>query len=283
MLKLYNGIEIPQIGLGAEVIRFGDEYSQAFQNEYAFYCYAIESGVCTLFDTAATYLRNDEALGQAIFDTKKRNDVKIMTKIANSQQRSGDIRRAFEGHLRYLKTDYVDFYLIHWPNIGTYIDTYHEMEKLYEEGLVKAIGVCNCNIHHLRELEYYANIKPMINQFEITPVFTQDALVNYCKYMDILPVAYSPVGRMHDVLIKGEPVRKLADKYKKTPAQIILKWNEQLKRTAIVRTRNKEHFREIFSDLKDFELTEKEICWINSMNDNIRLRYNADMADFELL
>ena len=123
----------------------------------------------------------------------------------------------------------------------------------------------------------------MINQFEITPVFTQDALVNYCKAFDIMPIAYSSIGRMHDVLIKGEPIRKLSQKYEKTPAQIITRWNMQLNRIALVRTRNKDHFKDVFKGVRDFELTEKEIWWINSMNDNIRLRYNADMTDFETL
>lgn len=282
-LNLYNGVEIPYLGLGAEIIRFGEENHKAFENEYEFYCYALQSGVCSLFDTSAAYSRNDEALGNAIFDSGKRNDVQIMTKISNVQQRTGEIRKAFEGHLKYLKTDYVDIYLIHWPLTGRFIQTYNEMEKLYEEGLVKAIGVCNCNIHHLKELEYAANIKPMINQFEITPVFTQDALVNYCKAYDIMPVAYSAVGRMHDVLIKGEPIRKLSIKYNKTPAQIIMKWNEQLGRCALMRTRNKSHFEEVFMNNSEFFLTEKDICWINSMNDNIRLRYNSDMTDFEPL
>ena len=282
-LKLYNGVEIPNIGLGAKIIGFGEENQKAFDAEYDFYSYAIESGACTMYDTSAAYSRNDEALGQAIYDSGKRKEVRIMTKVSNAQQRQGNIRKAFEGHLKYLKSDYVDYYLIHWPNTGTYIKTYLEMEKLYEEGLIKAIGVCNCNIHHLRELECYANIKPMINQFEITPIFTNDALVNYCKAFDIMPIAYSAVARMHDVLVRGEPIRKLSEKYNKTPSQIIMKWNEQLGRPALVQTRNAEHFHEMFSKNNDYSLSEKEIFWINSMNDNVRFRYNSDMADFSIL
>lgn len=203
-----------------------------------------------------------------------------MTKISNSQQRDGNIRYSFEKHLQYLQTDYVDIYLLHWPQTGTFIKTYLEMEKLYEEGLVKAIGVCNCNIHHINELMSVASIRPMINQIEITPIFTQTALVNYCKAYDILPVAYSPLARMHDVLIKSRPIHELTKKYKKTEAQIIMKWNELNERTAIVRTRNKSHFAELINDISDFTLSDKEVYWINSLDDNIRLRYNSDTADF---
>lgn len=283
MFKLYNGQEIPQVGLGAKIVRFGENNSGELNREYEFYIHALFSKSCTLFDTSAAYGRNDEALGNAIYDSKVRDKIKIMSKVSNKQQREGDIRRAFESHLKYMKTDYIDYYLVHWPQIGTFIKTYKEMEKLYEEGLIKAIGVCNCNIHHLKELEYDANIKPMINQFEITPLLTQDALVNYCKAFDILPIAYSAVGRMHDVLIRAEAIRVIARRYHKSPAQIILKWNEQLGRTALVQTRNKEHFKEIFVDNVGYTLTEKEICWINSLNNNIRLRYDPDTADFNVL
>ena len=283
MLKLYNGVEIPSLGLGAREIAFGQLGEAELARDYNFYIKAILSGQCSLYDTSAAYGRNDEALGRAILDTDSRSRVMIMSKVSNAQQREQSLRRAFEAHLKYMNTDYLDVYLIHWPQIGTFTKAYLELEKLYEEGLVKAIGVCNCNIHHLKELASVANIKPMINQFEITPVFTQDALVNYCKAFDIMPIAYSALGRMHDVLMKSEPIRVLAQRYKKTPAQIIVKWNQQLSRVALVSTRNEEHFKELFQQNEDYTLTDKEICWINSLNDNIRLRYDPDMIDFTVL
>ena len=282
-LTLNNGLRIPNIGLGAVIIPAGDDGLEKYKKEYEFYSWVIERGGCTLFDTSAAYQRNDEALGNAIFDSGKRNQLQIMTKISNRQQREGNIRKAVEAHLKYLKTDYVDLYLIHWPQTGTFIETYRELEKVYNDGLAKAIGVCNCNIHHLKELKHEGLTVPAVNQFEITPLFTNDSLVNYCKAFDIMPIAYSSVGRMHDVLIKAEPIRLLAKKYGKSPVQIIIKWNEQLGRCALVETRNQKHYEEIFFELSDFALDEKEICWINSLNDNIRLRYNPDMADFMCL
>lgn len=277
MLRLYNGVEIPQLGLGAKNVGTIEEY----ENDYEFYSYAIEKG-CIFYDTSAAYGRNDEALGQAVLDSGKRKNIKIMTKISNLQQKSNDIRRECEAHLKYLKTDYVDYYLIHWPQPGTFIKAYQELEKLYEEGIARAIGVSNCNIHHLKELEIYTNIKPMINQFEITPQLTQDALVNYCKAFEIMPVAYSALGEMSDNLHYAEPIRSLAKKYNKTTAQIILKWNEQLGRPALTTTRNREHFKESFLDNVGYELLEKEIFWINSINDNVRVRFNPDTVDYSI-
>lgn len=275
MLKLYNGVEIPILGLGAKAVGTKEE----FNKEYEFYSYSIEKG-CIFFDTSAAYGRNDEALGKAVLDSGKRKDIKLMTKISNTQQRSDDIRRECEAHLKYLETDYVDYYILHWPQPGTYIRAYRTLEKLYEEGLVRAIGVSNCNIHHLKELAMCTNIKPTINQFEITPQLTQDALVNYCKAFDVMPVAYSALGEMSDNLHYAEPIRSLAKKYNKTTAQIVLKWNEQLRRPALTTTRNKTHFEESFLTNVGYELEEKEIYWINSVNDNIRVRFNPDTVDY---
>lgn len=278
MLELYNNTTIPEIGLGAREVWTQEGY----EKEYMFYLHAIENG-CELYDTSAAYGRNDEALGQAIMDSGKRDKVKVMTKISNPQQKSDDIRRECERHLKFLKLDYVDYYLIHWPQPGTFIKAYQTLERLYDEGLAKAIGVSNCHIHHLKELEMRTNIKPMINQFEITPLLTQDSLVNYCKAFDILPVAYSALGEMNANLHYSEPIRKLAKKYNKTTAQIILKWNEQLKRPALTTTRNKDHFKESFMDNKGYVLDEKELFWINSVNDNVRVRFNPDTVDYSIM
>lgn len=127
-----------------------------------------------------------------------------------------------------------------------------------------------------------ATVVPAVNQFEIHPLFTQEALINYCYANDIQPIAYSPIGRMHDVLIKSRPIYELSQKYQKSAVQIILRWHYQLGRTAIPRTLNKEHFDDIF-DVENFEMTPKEIARISSLNENIRLRYNPDTCDFSRL
>ena len=283
-IVLSNGMKMPKIGLGANGIWGGEEAkkSELAKKQYDIYSYALMSGKCRLFDTSGSYGWNEEILGDAIHETGNREEVLIMTKIGNRAQRENNIRKSIEKSLKRLKTDYIDIYLIHWPQYGTFIETYLQMEKLYKEGIVKAIGVCNCNIHHLEELSQYANISPMINEIEVHPLFTQDTLNNYCFANDIKVVSYSPVGRMHDVLIKARPIRELAKKYEKTPAQIILRWHYQLNRVAIPQTKNKNHFDEIYA-IDQFSLTDKEVAWISSMNDNIRLRYNPDYCDFSAL
>lgn len=283
-ITLRNGIEIPCMGLGAKGIWGGEEarYSKLADTQYEIYKYALESQKCRLYDTSGSYGWNEEILGNALRDTKRRKDVVLMTKIGNKAQRQGSVRRALEESLDKLQTDYIDVYLIHWPQTGTFVDTYLEMEKLYREGLVKAIGVCNFHQHHIEELMQKAEIMPMVNEFEIHPLFTQESLVHYCFAKEIAVIAYSPVGRMHDVLVKSKPIFELSQKYQKTPAQIILRWHYQLKRIAIPCTLRKEHFDEIFA-IASFELTEREMAWISSLNENIRLRYNPDTCDFSRL
>lgn len=283
-ITFYNGVRVPALGLGARGIWGGipARDSGLAESEYVKYCYAINSGLCRLFDTSESYGWNEEVLGNAIRDTGVRKELTLITKVGNHSQTEGNIKRAFERSLSRLKTDYIDVYLMHWPQYGTFINTWLEMEKLYEEGLVRAIGVCNCQIHHLEELLQRTNITPMVHEFEIHPLFTQETLINYCIAKDIRVMAYSPLGRMHDVLIKSKPVQTLAKKYAKTPVQILVRWHYQSERIAIPQTANPQHFDEIFQ-IEDFELTTREIAWISSLNENIRLRYNPDTCDFSRL
>ena len=280
-IVLQNGLSIPSIGLGANGI-WGENqlHSELAEKQYNIYRYAMDTRKCKLYDTSGAYGYNEEILGEAIQDTNCRKDILIMTKISNSSQRTGNVRKAIEDSLKRLKTDYIDIYLIHWPQTGTFVSTWLEMEKMYHEGIVKAIGVCNFNIHHLEELmKQGATIMPMLNEFELHPLFTQDALVNYCYAKDIKVIAYSPIARMHDVLIKSKPVYEISRKYKVSPVQVILKWHYQRDIIAIPRTTNIKHLDEFF-DMEKFELTDKEIAWISSLNENIRLRYNPDTCDF---
>lgn len=277
-------MEMPLLGLGANGIWGGEEAktSELAKKQYEIYCYALQSGKCKLYDTSGSYGWNETILGEAINDTKSRKNTLIMTKIGNRAQREQSVRAALEASLKKLKTDYIDIYLIHWPQTGTFIQTYKEMVELYKEGVVKAIGVCNFQRHHLEELISNTDVTPMLNEVEIHPLFTQDTLCNYCFAKDIRVIAYSPVGRMHDVLIKARPIRELAKKYDKTPVQIILRWHYQLGHISIPQTLNKAHFDEIY-DIDSFEMNLKEIALISSLNDNIRLRYNPDTCDFSAL
>ena len=273
-------MKIPSIGLGGKIVQ--EKNSDLERKQYEIYKYALTQSKCELFDTSPAYGLNEKILGDSISEYGIRENVYIISKVTNSQQREGDIKRALDSSLDALKTDYLDAYLIHWPQAGTFLDTWKQLELLYEEGIVKQIGVCNFQKHHFEELKLVANIQPMFNEIEIHPLFTQETLLNYCYANCIDVIAYTPLGRMHDVLVKSKPIISLAEKYQKNVSQIILRWHYQQKRIAIPSTLNVDHL-ECMNEIYDFELTDREIAWISSVNDNVRLRYNSDSCDFTRL
>ena len=154
-----------------------------------------------------------------------------------------------------------------------------EMEKLYEEGLVGAIGVCNFHEHHLEKLLKIAKVKPVINQIELHPLLTQIPLRGYCKSKGIQIQSYSPVARMDKKLIENKILALIAKKYNKTVPQIILKWNIQSDIITIPKSGNKTRIRENF-DIFNFELSDEELKKIDNLNENYRVRYNPDTVDY---
>ena len=170
---------------------------------------------------------------------------------------------------------------MHWPVTDYFLDSWKEMEKLYKEGMCKAIGVCNCNIHHLNELESVAEIMPMVNEFECHPLFTQKELREYCKEKNIQVMAYTSTGRM-DERLKKTVLVPLAKKYNKSIAQIILRWHQQIGNIPIINSVNPKHMVEN-TNIYDFNLSNEEIASIESININSRLRYDPDNCDFKQL
>lgn len=235
-----------------------------------------------IYDTSSSYGLNEEILGAALLDSEYRKKAFLAVKISNHEQRSGDIKTAFKNHLKKLHTDHINLLMLHWPHPGTYVDSYKALEELYLEGYVDCIGVSNFNKHHLDTLLQYATIVPAVNQIEVHPLFTQKPLVNYCKSLGIRVIAYTPLGRMHDVLIKNRTLRLLAKKYQKTVPQIILRWDFEKGLIPIPRTLNPKHLNE-FTEIFDFKLTNDEIKAINDVNENIRLRFNPDTVDYSIV
>ena len=297
---LANGIKIPQICFGGGIVhtyRHVDESGIDFikykirtliknRKQYELDTnfrksvhVAMDNGL-NFFDTSRAYLDAERELGESL-KKYNREDYFIATKLCNRDQYKGNIRKAMEKSLTEIGVDYVDLYLMHWPVEDIWIDNWKEIENMYDEGLCRAIGVCNCNIHHLEELKIKANVYPMVNEFECHPLFTQDKLRQYCKSNNIQVIAYTSTARMDERLRKTVLV-PISKKYSKSIAQIIMKWHLQIGNIPIFNSCNPEHIKSNIL-INDFELTKDEIEQINKININSRLRYDPDNCDFTQL
>lgn len=232
-----------------------------------------------LIDYSSAY-GNEQLLQKAIGKSGlRREDLFIVSRASNNDQFNHCVRESFMSSLNKIGVDYLDLYMFHWPVTNLYIDTYKEIEKLYKEGLVKAIGVCNCHQHHLESIMKECEIVPMVNEFEVHPLFTQKPLIQFCKEHDIHVIAYTPLARNDDRLRSNLILRGIAKKYNKTIYQVILRWDIQNGLTPIPRSSNMNRNRQNF-DVFDFELTDEENRAIDSININSRLRYDPDNLDF---
>lgn len=240
---------------------------------------AMKHGGC-YFDTSRAYGGSEYVLGKSL-SKYERDSFYVETKLDNQNQYKNNVRGAFEKSLKELQLEYVDVYLMHWPVAERYIDSWKEMERLYQEGLCKVIGVCNFNIHHLQKLEQYANVMPMINQFECHPRLTQNELRAYCREHRIQTMAYTSTARM-DERLKKTVLVQIAKKYHKSMAQIILKWHQQIGNIPIVSSTSEKHIVENI-DIYDFRLSDQEVEEISAININSRMRYDPDNCDFKQL
>ncbi|ANU27592.1 aldo/keto reductase [Planococcus versutus] len=256
-ITLNNGLKMPQLGFGVWQVE-NDEATQVVAK-------ALETGY-TSIDTAMIYT-NEIGVGRALKDAKvPREDLFITTKVWNTDQGYDNTLRAFDESLERLGLDYVDLYLIHWPTpeFDDYVDTYKALEKLYKDGRVKAIGVCNFEIEHLQRLLDECEVPPVLNQVECHPYLAQKSLKEFCAKHDIYVEAWSPLEQGGDVL-KDPTVLKIAESKEKSPAQVVLRWHLQNNTIAIPKSVTPSRIEENF-DVFDFELTEDEMESINALN-----------------
>lgn len=274
--ELNNGKKIPQVGFGTWQSKNGEEAENAV-------LWALENGYDHI-DTAAIY-GNEESVGNAIKKSgRKREDLFITTKLWNNCVTYDDTIAAVKESLRKLQTDYIDLYLIHWPNPKPVrdnwqqrnADCYRAMEDLYEQGVLKAIGISNFSVHHIAALEETWRVVPQVNQIFITPGQQNLAIIDYCQDKDITLEAYSPLGRGH--VVKSPVMTKLADKYGKTPAQLAVRWCIQLGYVPLPKSVT---FERIVSNNKvfDFEISKEDMEIISNL-EGAEPYGNPDAMDF---
>ncbi|MBD8067799.1 aldo/keto reductase [Bacillus sp. PS06] len=260
-VTLNNGLKMPQLGFG--VWQVADDQATAAVAK------ALEVGY-TSIDTAMIY-RNEVGVGKAIKESSvPREELFITTKVWNSDQGYENTLRAFDESLERLGLDYVDLYLVHWPTpqFDQYVDTYKALEKLYKDGKVKAIGVCNFEIEHLERILNECEVKPVLNQIECHPYLAQNELKQFCAKHDIFVEAWSPLDQGGEVLA-DETVKKIAVAHEKTPAQVVLRWHLQNNTIVIPKSVTPSRIEENFN-VFDFELNAEEMEQINQLNINRR-------------
>lgn len=270
-MRLQSGIMMPSPGEG--VFRLPDDESTSYAVQSA-----IEAGFRHI-DTAAVY-GNERATGEGIRRSGvRREDLFVTSKLWNDDIREGRTRDAFFGSLKRLGLDYLDLYLIHWPAEG-FGKAWREMERLYSEGYVKAIGVSNFHIHHLEKLMETADVKPMVDQIESHPYLNNNRLIDYLSDNDIVPVLWSTLGGSRtDSIREDETLLEIGRKYMRTPSQIILRWDIERGTVPLMRSTNREHMRENL-DIFDFSLSPDDIERINNLDRNMRVGSDPDNFNF---
>lgn len=261
---LNNGVTMPWLGLGTYLAK-GNEVYEAVKT-------AIELGYRSI-DTASAY-GNEEEVGRAIAESNvARNALFVTTKVWNDDQGYDKTLRAFEASQKRLGLNVIDLYLIHWPGRDKYKDTWKALERLYDEGSVRAIGVSNFQVHHLKELMKDSNVVPAVNQIELHPRMIQQELQDFCGAQGIQVEAWSPLmkGKLQD----NTTLVGMAQKYNKTTSQVILRWGIQNKIVVIPKSISPSRIKEN-ADIFDFELSQDELKQIDALNQDKRIGTDPD-------
>lgn len=266
---LHNGVKMPWFGLGVWQVANDEEVVTAVKS-------ALDVGYRSL-DTAAAY-KNEEGVGKAIKESGvAREEIFLTSKLWNDDQGYESTLQAFEDSLKRLGVDYLDLYLIHWPVKGKYKDTWRAFEKLYKDGKIRAIGVSNFHKHHLEDLMTEAKVKPMVNQIEFHPLLTQKELHSYCKAENIQLEAWSPLA--HGKLLDDPTLKQIGEKYGKTPAQVMIRWELDHEVVTIPKSSNPERIKQN-ADVFDFQLSKEDMDQIDALNRNERTGADPDNFNF---
>lgn len=274
-VTLNNGLEMPLIGYGVFRVPEGDDLAEAVKT-------AIAKGYRSI-DTAQVY-RNEESVGRGIRAAIEeglvtREELFVTSKVWNDGLSYEETLAAYDCSLEKLGLDYLDLYLVHWPGIDTnYINVYKALEKIYQDGRVRSIGVSNFHVHHLENLLKETSVVPVINQIEFHPHLTQEEVRAYCKEKGIQVEAWSPL--MNGSLLEESLIQQLASKYGKTPAQIVLRYDVQHGVVTIPKTMTPARMTENLT-VFDFALTEEEMAQLDTLNDGLRCGPDPEKFNFK--
>jgi len=265
-LKLNDGVEIPQFGIGVFQVDPDETVRTVLE--------AFEAGYRHI-DTAQMY-RNEQGVGQAIVESGlARDEVFVTTKLNNDGHGTDSAVRELEKSLERLGLDQVDLYLIHWPQPkqDLYVQTWQGFERALAAGLTRSIGVSNFQPAHLERLAAETQTVPSVNQIELHPRLTQQELRRYHDEHGIATEAWSPIGQGES--LSEEAVVALAGKYGRTPAQVVLRWHIQAGNIVFPKSSNPGRIAENI-DIFDFELADDDIATIESLNAGARRGPNPD-------
>ncbi len=255
---LNNGVEMPILGFGVYQVTDAEECERSVYD-------AIAAGYRSI-DTAAAY-GNEEAVGKAIKRSGvTREELFITTKLWIQDAGYEGTKKAFEKSLNNLQLDYLDLYLIHQP-IGDVYGSWRAMEELYREGKIKAIGVSNFQPDRLIDLILHNEVVPAVNQIEAHPFCQQIETAKFLKENNVQIESWGPFAEGRNNIFKNELLISIAQKYKKSVAQIILRWLTQRGIVVIPKSTHKERIIENFN-IFDFELAEEDMDAIISLDMN---------------
>ncbi|PTY08860.1 aldo/keto reductase [Opitutaceae bacterium EW11] len=255
VVTLNNGARMPWLGLGVWQIPSDDETERVVAT-------ALSAGYRSI-DTAALY-RNERGVGNAIRASGvPREQLFVTTKVWNDDMRADRVEQAFDDSLRKLGLDYVDLYLLHWPIAGKIVRSWQALERLQRGGQVKSIGVSNFMIPHLEELFASARVSPAVNQIEYHPYLQSRDVVAFCRSKGIQMQAWSPLMQGGRVLTDPVVVR-IAETHRKTPAQVVLRWDMQGGVITIPKSVHASRIREN-ADVFNFELSDAEMAAITAL------------------
>ena len=274
---LLNGVSIPCIGYGTWQTPDGDTAVRAVAD-------AIEAGYRHI-DTAQAY-GNEESVGRGIRESGiDRKELFVTTKLWNRNHSYDLTMRSFEESMNKLGLDYLDLFLIHWPNPISFRDHWQEanaeswkaMEELCKAGKIRAIGVSNFRPHHLEELLKTAKIAPAVNQIRLCPGETQDETVTWCRERGMVLEAYSPLGTGR--IFEVPQMQRLAEKYGRSIAQICIRWSLQRGCLPLPKSVTPSRIRENLR-VFDFELSEEDVQLIADLKGCVGYAKDPDQIGF---